>query len=120
MGLPNQDGDLARRPAAQAARDRVWPGVSDLLGGFENALAQRGRELIGPVVGVGDSRDGYANLGRDILDRDATGASRFRASCFHAVKLPHLPRRRRQYQEFSEMANAHWPLGTIRHARQSD
>jgi hypothetical protein len=52
--------------AAQRARHRIGPGVAELAGGDQHALAQRGAQLVGPVVGVGDRRARDAEVLGDI------------------------------------------------------
>ena len=58
---------------AQAARDRVGPGVAQLRRGAQHALAQRGRQLIRPVVGV---RHGARRDAQRTRDRHEPGLPR--------------------------------------------
>ena len=52
--------------AAQRARHRIGAGVAEVARGAEHPLAQRGAELVGPVVGVGDRRARDAEMLGDV------------------------------------------------------
>ena len=65
QAVVEHDADRGGAAAAQAARDRVGAGVAQLRRGLQHALAQRRRELIRPVVGVGDRARRHAERARD-------------------------------------------------------
>ncbi len=62
--------DRTGAAAPQAARERIGARVAEPSGGFEDPLAQGGRELVGAVEGVGDRHGGHADLLGEALQRD--------------------------------------------------
>ena len=63
--LAEHDAERAGAPAAQAARGGIGSAVPELRRRAQDALAQLGREPLGPVEGVGDRAGGHACGARD-------------------------------------------------------
>jgi hypothetical protein len=69
-----QQAERVPAARAQAPGRRVRARVAEVAGPGEDPLAQLGRKLVGPVVGVGDRRARHAEGVGDRLQRHAAGA----------------------------------------------
>ena len=84
QAVVEDDADRGGTAAAQAAGDGVGAGVAQLRRGLQDPLPQRRRELVRPVVGIGDRAGRHAERARD-GDEPRLPRRPLRPRCIHAA-----------------------------------